>query len=177
MEGVLVRHKDGIVKNVCISGADNTFKRNQDTFTSIAHCTGQNGDVLHGCEMQNAMEKFSLMLRILPGPFSLPIFFGDVLFVLTNSDGAIKNFGINDFRFFIDNTHERLSPGFIIPENTYAIERRDSLALEDDDIDDEEATTQENTTLGTFVTNESSEEEVEEDEETLLQHDKIEDTE
>ena len=176
MEGVLVRHKDGIVKNVCISGSDITFKRNQDTFTSIAHCTGQNGDILHGCEMQNAMEKFSLMLRILPGPFSLPLFFGDVLFVLTNSDGTIKNFGINDFRSFIDNTHERLSPGFIIPEN-YAIERRDSVALEEDDMDDEETTTQENTTINTFVTNESSEDEVEEDEETLLQHDEIEDTE
>lgn len=176
MEGVLVRYKDGIVKNVCISGSDTIFKRNQDTFASVAHCIGVNGDKLHGCEMENAMEKFSLMLRILPGPFSLPLFFGDVLFVLTDSNGSIKNFGINDFRSFIENTHETLSPGFIIPKNTLIMERSDSMALEDDEIDDEE-TTQENTTLGTFVTNESSEEEEDDEEETLLQHDEIEDTE
>ena len=77
----------------------------------------------------------------------------------------------------MDNTHETLSPGFIIPQNNHSIERSDSMALEDDDMDDEEATTQENTTIGTFVTNESSEDEEEDDEETLLQHDKIEDTE
>ena len=100
-----------------------------------------------------------------------------MLFVLTDSNGSIKNFGINDFRCFMDNTHETLSPGFIIPQNNHSIERSDSMALEDDDMDDEEATTQENTTIGTFVTNESSEDEEEDDEETLLQHDKIEDTE
>ena len=103
-------------------------------------------------------------MRKLPAPFSSLLLFGDILFVLMTKDNEIKNFGVSDYRMFLDNSHQELSPGTIIMENSRRITKSESI-VEDDEEEEEEETTQENTTLGTFQTTEMSEEDDEDEEE------------
>ena len=88
------------------------------------------------------------------------LLFGDVLFVLENSRQEMMNFGLNDFRLFMENQHPQLSPGHVIRPNLC----QKTSAVSIDETEEDEATTQEATT-GTFITNETSEEEEEEEEE------------
>lgn len=161
-EGILVRQKDGVVRNVNITKVSDTiFKRNNDQYSSIGHYIA-NGNTLHCCEFIE--KRNNLFMRKLPAPFSSLLLFGDILFVLLSQDNQIKNFGVSDYRMFLDNSHKELSPGTIIEENSRRISKSDSI-VEDDEEEEEEETTQENTTLGTFQTTEMSEDEEEDDEE------------
>lgn len=166
-EGILVRQKDGVVRNVNITKiSDTIFKRNNDQYSSIGHFM-TNGNTLHCCEFIE--KRNNLFIRKLPAPFSSLLLFGDILFVLLTKDNQIKNFGVSDYRMFLDNSHQELSPGTIIMENSRRT--KSESIVEDDEEEEEEETTQENTTLGTFQTTEMSEEDDEDDEENTFRDD------
>ena len=158
MEAIMVRHKDGICRNVTTTAlGSGRYKRSTNVYKSIAHYV-QNGSTLHCCE--NELESTDLFTRKLPSPFDNMLLFGDVLFVLENSRQEMMNFGLNDFRLFMENQHPQLSPGHVIRPNLC----QKTSAVSIDETEEDEATTQEATT-GTFITNETSEEEEEEEEE------------
>ena len=164
-EGILVRRKDGVVRNVAINQINESrFKRNNDEYESIGHFKTRSGQILHCCELTT--KRNSLFMRALPKPFSFLLLFGDVLFVLTNSEKDVINFGVNDYRMVLDNTHHDISPGTIIEENSRRITKSDSI-VEDDEEEEEEETTQENTTMGTFQTTDLSDEEDDDEEDTF----------
>ena len=152
-EGVLVRYKDGIVRNVTITQRDEEFKRNSDIFVSRGHYRKGN-NVIHCCEIVNmGCTKSVVFSRVLPAPFNYLLLFGDLLFTLTDADGMLQNFGLKDFNLFNTNFHPELSPGHIIEDNTRRTNRSESIVYDED----EDETTQEATT-GTFITNEEDEE-------------------
>lgn len=162
-EGILVRQKDGVVRNVAIQQINESrFKRNNDEYESVGHFKTRSGQILHCCEL--ATKRNNLFMRALPKPFSFLLLFGDVLFVLLNTEKHIVNFGVNDYRMLLDNTHYDISPGTIIEENSRRITKSDSIVEDDDDDEEEEEeTTQENTTMGTLQTTDLSDDDDEED--------------
>lgn len=175
MEAVIVRSKDGIVRNVVVhrEGHD-TFKRNQDVYKSRGYLDTQQpgpiNDRLHVCE--NVLyddlaknDKNSVFNRAIPSPFSSLLLFGDVLFVVEDAQGTVKNFGQEDFCKVMDNTHPVFSPGSPIPtSHTTRLHAAHSI---DDVEEDEEETTMDGATtatVGTFGTYEAIEESEDEEE-------------
>ena len=162
----MVRLKDGIVRNCPVAQVSaEEFKRNNDVFVSKLHFVTKGG-VLHCCEMkqyETINEDSPVFVRMLPSPFNLFLLFGDILFVLLDTEKSIINFGQNDFRLVLNNQHPQLSPGTVLQENRRHIEVEEEEDGEEDDEDEEDeedeetldATTQEATT-GTFLTHESS---------------------
>ena len=158
-EGVVVRYKDGIVRNVTVlPGDDGTFRRNNDVFVSRGHYQ-KDDKIMHCCETQNTgCTKGTVFSRVLPTPFNYLLLFGDLLFILTDRNGVLRDFGLQDFNLFNANFHPDLSPGYIIQPNTRRTNRSESIVYDEE----EDETTQEATT-GTFVTNEEEEDESSDD--------------
>lgn len=169
MEAILVRNKDGICRNVTTTAlGPERYKRNTDIYKSICHFEAHNGKTLHCCENEN--KSTELFTRILPSPFKNMLLFGDVLFVLEDNKEMI-NFGLNEFRLFMENQHPELSPGHVIRPNL----RKKVPTMSIDDTEDEEVTTQEVCTMGTLVTQETSDEEEEDEEEEIGSDDNLDD--
>ena len=173
MEAVIVRSKDGIVRNVVVHrDGPETFKRNQDVYKSRGYLGAQQTggtDRLHVCEHVQyddlaKNDKNSLFNRAIPSPFSSLLLFGDVLFVVEDAHGNVKNFGQEDFCQIMDNTNSVFSPGCRIPTNL--VTRLHVTQSIDDVEDEEEETTMDGATtatVGTFGTYEAIEESEEEE--------------
>ena len=181
MEAVIVRSKDGIVRNVVVHRhGPETFKRNNDVYKSRGYLDAQQPgetDRLHVCEHVQyddltKNDKGSVFNRAIPSPFSRLLLFGDLLFVVEDAQGNVKNFGQEDFCQVMDNAHPVFSPGCRIPTNRAT---RLHAAQSIDEMDDEEeettmdgATT---ATVGTFGTYEAMEEESDDEEYHALDDD------
>ena len=173
MEAVIVRSKDGIVRNVVVHReGDETFKRNQDVYKSRGFLSAQQSrakDRLHVCENVQyddltKNDKGSVFNRAIPSPFSRLLLFGDLLFVAEDAQGQVKNFGQEDFCKVMDNTHPIFSPGCPIPTNRvtrlHAAQSIDEMDDDEDETTIDGATT---ATVGTFGTYEVMEEESDEE--------------
>jgi hypothetical protein len=173
-EAVLVRVKDGIVRNCPVAQVSKeVFRRNNDEFVSRCHLNTKGGTV-HCCELKanEIVNNLTVpFLRTLPSPFNKFLLFGDVLFVLVDQREKICNFGQNDFSLIMKNQHPEFSPGTILGENQQLVDVEKADAEEEDesdvDDDDDDLTLQtmtggENTT-GTFLTHETSDDDARDD--------------
>jgi hypothetical protein len=164
MEAVIVRSKDGIVRNVVVHrDGPETFRRNQDVYKSRGYLDAQQGggDRLHVCEHVqyddlSKNDKGAVFNRAIPSPFSSLLLFGDVLFVVNDAQGNVKNFGQEDFCKVVDNTSPVFSPGCRIPTN-HATRNHAAHSVDEMEEDEEETTMDGATTatVGTFGTYEN----------------------
>ena len=186
MEAVIVRSKDGIVRNVVVhSVGEGTFRRNQDRYQSRGYIDAQQpggAGRLHVCENVQGKAQGSLFSRAIPGPFASLLLFGDPLFVAEDGQGRLRNFGQEDFCKVMENAHPVFSPGRPIPTNL-STRVQPAHSIEEMEEDDEETTMDGATTatVGTFGTyeaeacegmnNDEDEEEEEDDDEYRVSED------
>jgi len=174
-EGVLIRNKDGIIRNVVVERqGPNVFVRNTEVYKSRCHYNTPNGHTLHACDLElyDAVDETQsgvVFMRAVPAPFNKFLFLGDIIIVQTETvDGPIVNMGINDVAMFTQGTHPELNAGFIIPMNSHV---RDPVIIEEEEEDDEEdlddeetLETSENRDASNITIEEDSDEDSDEDE-------------
>ena len=170
MEAVIVRSKDGIVRNVVVHrDGPETFKRNNDVYKSRGTSTRSSGrPIASTCthvqyDDLTKNDKGSVFSRAIR-PVLEALLFGDLLFVAEDAQGQVKNFGQEDFCKVMDNTHPIFSPGCPIPTNRvtrlHAAQSIDEMDDDEDETTIDGATT---ATVGTFGTYEAMEEESDEE--------------
>lgn len=177
LEGVLIRNKDGIIRNVVVERqGPNIFTRNTEVYKSRCHYNTPNGHTLHACDLElydtvDETQSGGVFMRAVPAPFNKFLFLGDIIFVQTETvDGPIVNMGINDMAMFTQGTHPELNAGFIIPMNSHIhsptiIDDEDVEGDEDEDEDVEEEGVDDEGTLDTSETRDASTVTIEEDDE------------
>ena len=166
-EGVLIRNKDGIIRNVVVERqGPNVFVRNTEVYKSRCHYNTPNGRTLHACDLElydtvDETQSGVIFMRAVPAPFNKFLFLGDIILVQTETvDGPIVNMGINDMAMFTQGTHPELNAGFIIPMNSHVLA---PVIVDDEEEEDDEEDLDDEETLETSETRDASNITVEED--------------
>ena len=177
-EGVLIRNKDGIIRNVVVERrGPNVFVRNAEVYKSRCHYNTPNGHTLHACDLElyDAVDETQsgvIFMRAVPAPFNKFLFLGDIIIVQTETvDGPIVNMGINDMAMFTQGTHPELNAGFIIPINSD--ERSPMIIDEEEEVEDDEEDLDDEDTLETSETRDVSNNTIEEDSEEDSEEDEF----